>query len=124
MLSAKDMDWLTGEEVGAAPGRRTKASHPYSYDPFTIWRGKGTADGSVYTDRLFSWGPEKHDRLCEKHFGDSGQHWAGRAPEAIEAFLRDYLEAPQLQVCEIHEHCNVGNGFPCWYLAFRKVPGE
>ena len=38
--------------VSADPDRRTKATHPYNYDPFTMWRGPGEPDGSVYTDRL------------------------------------------------------------------------
>jgi hypothetical protein len=38
------MEW-----VSANPERRTKLTHPYSYDPFTMWRGPGEPDGSVYT---------------------------------------------------------------------------
>ena len=101
-------------------GIRTKYSHPYSYDPFVVWRGTEKPDGSVYTDRLFQWDSQKHNMLCMKHFGNQGQHWSERDASKIEAFLRDYLDAPNLVLCEVQEHCNHGSGFPCWYLAFRK----
>lgn len=104
------------------PVVRTKLTHPYNYDPFTTWRGPGEPDGSVYTDRLFQWGHEKHDKLCMKHFGDRGQYWGHRDTDKIEAFLRDYLDSPDLVLCEIQEHCNQATGYPCWYFAYRKTP--
>ena len=111
------MEW-----VSADPDRRTKATHPYNYDPFTTWRGPGEPDGCVYTDRLYQWDNEKHDRLCMKHFGDRGQYWGHREPEKIQAFLRDYVDAPDLVLCEVQEHCNQATGYPCWYFAYRNTP--
>lgn len=101
------------------PGVRTKATHPYSYDPFTMWRGPVEPDGSVYTDRLMQWDNKKHDELCLKHFGDTGQYWSQRRTGQIQEFLRDYLDAPNLVLCEVQEHCNQSNGFPCWYFSYR-----
>jgi len=120
MFAAHQITWFEGHQVGGQGGARTKETHPYNYDPFTTWLGSETPDGSAYTDHLFTWGPAKHDRLCEKHFGNAGQHWANREPEAIEAFLRDYLEAPRLVLCEIQEQCNQSSGFPCWFFSYRK----
>lgn len=122
MLTQYEMTWLTGAAGEVGQGVRTKAEHPYSYDPFTTWMGTETADGSLYTDRLLGWGFEKHDRLCVKHFGNSSQYWGDREPQAIEAFLRDYLDAPNLVLCEIQEHCNHSNGSTCWWLSYRKTP--
>lgn len=111
------MTWLSaGQNV------RTKMTHPYSYDPFTMWRGPDEPDGSVYTDRLFQWDHEKHDRLCMKHFGNKGQYWDHRDTDAIQAFLRDYLDAPNLVLCEVQEHCNQATGYPCWCFTYRKTP--
>ena len=111
------MEW-----VSADPNTRTKATHPYSYDPFTMWRGPGEPDGGAYTDRLFQWDHKKHDALCMKHFGDRGQYWGRRDTNKIQAFLRDYLDAPELVLCEVQEHCNQATGYPCWYFAYRKTP--
>lgn len=110
------------EWVSADPEMRTKATHPYSYDPFTVWRGRGKPEGGVYTDRLFQWDYKKHDALCIKHFGNRGQYWDQREPAKIQAFLRDYLGAPELVLCEVQEHCNQATGYPCWYFAYRKTP--
>lgn len=108
--------------VSADPNVRTKATHPYNYDPFTMWRGQGEPDGGVYTDRLLQWDYEKHNRLCLKHFGNQGQYWADRDTDAIQAFLRDYLDAPELVLCEVQEQCNQSTGYPVWYFAYCKNP--
>lgn len=113
----QQMEWIS-----ATGSKRTKLTHPYSYDPITTWTGNAKPDGSVYTDRLFQWGPEKHDQLCIKHFGDRSQYWGSRSVSAIQAFLRDYLDAPELVLCEVQEHCNQATGYPCWFLAYRKHP--
>lgn len=99
---------------------RTKWSHPYNYDPILQWAGGADPNGTVYTDRLLSWDYKKHDELCEKHFGDRGQYWSNRKPQTIEAFLRDYLDAPGLVLCVVTEHCNQSTGFPVWRLDYRK----
>jgi len=118
----KDRGMKLMELVSADHDRRTKATHPYNYDPFTMWRGPIEPDGCVYTDRIFQWDHKKHDTLCMKHFGDRGQYWYQRDTEKIEAFLRDYLDAPELVLCEVQEHCNQATGYPCWYFAYRKTP--
>lgn len=99
---------------------RTKFTHPYSYDPILQWRGSEVANGTVYTDRLLQWDYDKHNRLCEKHFGNRGQHWDNRDPAKVEAFLQDYLNEPGLKLCSITEHCNQASGFPLWRLDYRK----
>jgi hypothetical protein len=108
--------------ISADPNVRTKFSHPYNYDPFTMWSGKDTPDGSVYTDRLYQWDPKKHDDLCTKHFGNCGQYWDYRSVDKIQDFLRDYLDAPELKLCEVQEHCNQATGYPLWFFSYRKTP--
>lgn len=98
---------------------KTKHTHPYNYDPIVQFRGPGESNGNIYTDRLLAWDRQKHDHLCEKHFGDRGQYWDRRAPEAIESFLRDWLDDPALALCRVTEHCNVANGFPVWHLEYQ-----
>ena len=73
------------------------------------------------------------DRMKEKAGYETRQvlheaFWQQRATlgqrdtDKIEAFLRDYLDAPELVLCEVQEHCNQATGFPCWFFAYRKTP--
>ena len=102
---------------------KTKLTHPYSYDPIVQYRHPDTkANGTVYTDRLLQWDFAKHDRLCEKHFGDTGQYWDRRDPNLIANFLRDWYDNPEIVLCEVIEYCNVSTGYPTWRLDFW-VPG-
>jgi hypothetical protein len=104
------------------PVERTKQQYPYSYSPFVTWRKpglKGRGEHGVYSDRLLQWDFDKHDSLCQKHFGDKAQMWYSRAPAAIEAFLRDYFNKPELELQLVMEGCNVGNGYPVWVFYYR-----
>ena len=111
------MEWISADS-----NVRTKATHPYNYDPFTMWRGPGKPDYGVYTDRLFQWDYKKHDALCIKHFGNRSQYWDHRNTDKIQAFLRDYFNMPDLVLCEVQEHCNQATGYPVWYFAICKTP--
>jgi hypothetical protein len=57
---------------------------------------------TVYSDRLFQWDTKKHDSLCQKHFGNSGQSWSSRTPEKIESFLSEYLNKP-IELCRVEQ---------------------
>jgi hypothetical protein len=102
---------------GEEPGVKTPKSHPYSYDPFTIWKNGVKPFDAVYSDRLLGWDHKKHNELCKKHFSNQGQDWSRRDPSRIERFLRDYFDSPTLILCEVIQGCNVSNGYPYW--AFR-----
>lgn len=107
--------------VSADPSVRTKQSHPYSYDPITLYRDfDAKPTGTIYTDRLLQWDIAKHNTLCEKHFGNRGQDWDGRSPKLIEAFLRDWCEDQGLQLCAVIEYCNVATGYPTWRLDYAQ----
>ena len=101
---------------------RTKQSHPYTYDGFVQHRfGENSeANGTIYSDRLLQWDWEKHNKLCQKHFGNEGQYWDRREPEKIEAFLRDWCENQELKLILVMEYCNVSNGYPCWRFDYRS----
>ena len=67
------------------PCKRTPLTHPYSYESFVSWEKSGhKATGGVYTDRLIQWDSDKHDELCQRHFGNKGQYWDKRGPSEIE----------------------------------------
>lgn len=110
---------LPGYFIGATygPGIRSKFTHPYSYDPFTIWRREGKPPGNtsgIYSDRLLSWDYAKHDQLCLKHFGNQGQYWGNRSPALIEKFLQDWHNDPSIKLWRIIESCDLSNGYPVW----------
>ena len=69
-----------------AMDKKTQADYPYSYDPFLIYfneNAKEEATSTIYSDRLTMWNWDKHNRLCEKHFGNKGQLWNYRDPKKI-----------------------------------------
>lgn len=103
-----------------AEGRKTKFTHPYSYDPIVQYRASGESNGTIYTDRLLQWDFEKHDKLCVKHFGNTGQYWDNREPEKIEAFLRDWCDDRGLMLIQVTEYCNQATGYPTWRLDYLK----
>lgn len=99
---------------------RTKSSHPYSYDPFTVWGGSSKeCNGSEYTDRLAEWYPKYHE-IGRRIFGDRrwfGTHCHG---EKIEEFLRELRSDPTLKLTRVVEYCNVSSGYPVWRVDFNS----
>ena len=108
------------EMVGCHLGPRSKFTHPYSYDPLLQFRTGIEPTGSVYSDRLRGW--YDYALIREKmkvHFGNEGDYYNNRSSQAIQAFLRDLLGKPHLQLTRIEEHCNQASGFPVWFFAYR-----
>lgn len=116
---------------GAVPGyvdehnnpiERTPLTHPYTYDGFIIWCGgeNNEANMTIYSDRLLRWDYDKHNRLCEKHFGNQGQYWSERDPEKIEAFIRDWCEDPELELIFVMQYCNQSTGYPIWRFDIKQ----
>jgi len=111
--------------------KKTKHSHPYSYDPFLLWyneevrtlqddNGQMRNVSTVYTDRLLQWDWDKHNRLCRKHFGDEGQLWHQRDPKKIEEFLCDWHDKKIVLIANI-QYVNISNGYPLWRLDFYEA---
>ena len=107
------------------PVKRTKATHPWSYDGFIIFRALPNSEinSTLYTDRLKGHYPEKWDELCNKHFGEAGDYFDHRDPEAIEAFLCDLLDKP-IQIVFIMEYCNHATGYPVWRIDIKYLEEE
>lgn len=126
--SPKSADEPAGQELGlqhvvyygAHLGPRTKATHPYSYDPILVFDRGEEATGSAYSDRLLDWYDRDIVRAKMKlHFGEDGDYYSSRSPAAIQAFLRDLKGVPDLVLTRIEEHCNQATGFPVWYFAYK-----
>lgn len=106
------------------PVERNKWDHPYSYDPFVLWgdfTGKSFPDQNcIYTDRMYSWNPEKFKDLCEKWFKKPYiGHWDNLEPAEIEGFLKDFLDKPNLILFRIMECCHLSRGYPIWMLFYH-----
>ena len=112
---------FTGEPI-----ERTKASHPYSYEDFTVWGKNMKGTSGVYSDRLYGWDYKKYNRCCEEVWGNQGQYFdrSDRTPETIEKFLQLYYDDTTLELTWIVEGCNVSSGYPYWYFSFKSSKGE
>jgi len=104
------------------PVKRTKQTHPYSYDGYIQYRGgeNEEANGTIYSDRLLQWDFDKHDALCMKHFGNKGQYWNDRDPKKIQAFLRDWTDNQKLKLIFVMEYCNQSSGYPVWRFDYSQ----
>ncbi len=101
---------------------RTPATHPYSYDGYVTWRGGKNEEvtSTIYSDRLSQWDYKKTEELKMKHFGNKGDWFSQRRPKAIESFLRDYTENPNLKLIFIMEYCNQSSGYPLWRFDYKN----
>jgi len=103
------------------PGRRTKLTHPYSYDPILQFSNGLKSDTCIYSDRLRAWYTSTHlDEMKMKHFGGTREDYSFYRPTQIEAFLRELLGEPALKLTRVEEHCNVATGYPCWQFSFQR----
>ncbi len=101
---------------------KDRYSHPYSYDPFLIYfnnKADKEVTDTIYTDRLLMWDYEKHNLLCEKHFGNKGQLWENRGYKKIESFLSDWTGKKIVLVANI-QYVNLSNGYPLWRLDYYE----
>lgn len=110
---------------------RSKHEHPYSYSPHVQWQAddktlawaKLANDKLCYTDTdkiMTSW--TRCNSLMRKHFGNEGQYWTDRDPKAIEAFMRDWTECPDIVLLKVTDYCNASNGYPYWEMMWYN-PG-
>lgn len=112
------MDYYRAVMRATAAGKRTPLTHPYSYEPLTLWEKQGKPTGSAYTDRMRQWNYELYKNLCIQHFGCHGDRWAQRQPEQIEQFLQEYFGDPNLVLLVVQEHCNQATGYPAWLFVW------
>ena len=108
------------------PVKRTKRSHPYSYDGFVQERvhPNEKANGTVYSDRLTQWDYAKCRRLQKKHFGKETDYWNNIPASKIEAFLREYWDLDELVVVLVMEYCNMSSGYPLWRVDYYNPERE
>lgn len=114
------MAFFSEVDLDGNPVERSRASHPYPYSPYVMYRNGGNEEikTCVYSDRLFQWDSKKYNELCEKHFGNTGQHFSSRSPDTIEKFLKDYMDDQSLKLIVIQEGANMSSGYPYWVFHY------
>lgn len=126
-MELKHGNFITMDDDGVIVMPKTKASHPYSYDPIVLFSEDQTFDGhprSCWSDHLFRQHPDTMSALKEKHFGSTGDYWPEQAPEKVKAFLSELLNVPELHLVRITEHCNVSSGYPVWHFMFEDLSDD
>lgn len=88
-------------------------------DPVVMYDTGEKAISCKDSDRLWSENSTLHDELCLRHFGDVSQWWNNRKPEQIQAFLRDFLQKPELVLVQVQKMYNINSGFPIWHFQYR-----
>lgn len=111
--------YVDDNQIGRHYPPRTKATHPYNYDPIILIHASGNITSSAYSDRMRSWEPEKFDFAIGQGVGEMRFSW-GRT-EAVNAFLHSYYDDPTIKIVKVMEYCNVATGYPCWFLAWGSA---
>lgn len=108
---------------GVDTGEKDMFSHPYNYDPFTVFnRGIGQlGERGLYTDRMRSNNHEGFRALQREIFGKTSDYcWREEDPKLVERFLCKWT-AREVKLIAIIEFCNPSNGYPYWYLSFNYM---
>ena len=105
------------------PNRRTKFTHPYSYDEFSIFdytRGKDISNIQVvYSDRLRQWDYDKYDRASAA-MDARFTSFANLSATQLTKFLQSYYDDNTLECVKLVEGCNKSSGYPYWIIFFIK----
>lgn len=75
---------------------------------------------SAYTDRLYQWDAEKHDRCAREVWGNAGQYWDRRTPADIAKFLRGYY-GREVRVLALVHYTNAASGYPVWRIDWQYL---
>ena len=106
------------------PVERTPFSHPYSFDPYVIWKSEEFNINKIYSaeysDRMLDWDIHKFEKCTKEVFGNEGQFFNDRNPEDIEKFLIKYL-GHDLKLIAIEKCCNFCNGYPYWIFYYENL---
>ncbi len=124
-------DWHTAQpavdlDLQRSDPPRTRSTHPYSYDPFTIWgapQAHAECTDTNWTDRLQEWDYAKYQVLAKKHYPDMSRPFDSYNCKGtlIEQFLRDWHADPDLKLLRVIEYCNAATGYPTWRLDIQQV---
>ncbi|TXG76186.1 hypothetical protein E6Q11_05135 [Candidatus Dojkabacteria bacterium] len=95
----------------------------YTFEMPQFDNGK-TPTNTVYSDRLIQWDYERYNEMCKRHFGNHAQAFYDRAPEKIQAFLRDYMNNQNVVLCRVEELENKSTGYPYWRFDYCMDENE
>lgn len=104
------------------PVERTPFSHPYSFDPYVIWKSEEFNINKIYSaeysDRMLDWDIHKFEKCSQEVFGNQKQYFDDRDPKDIEKFLIKYFEH-DLKLVAIEKCCYFPTGYPIWIFHFE-----
>lgn len=130
LLVLRDM-MSVDDDLSRSNPPHTQMTHPYSYDPFTVWGKRNKkCNNSVYTDRMSLWDFNKFEKIGAKVFGNSGSGgWFdagspnGRKghEKKVEQFLCEYFDDKTIELTRVIQYCNMSTGFPTWRLDYYQA---
>jgi len=102
---------------------RHKNTHPYSYDPYWIWKKGDVKVKGVnvdYHDRLQQWNWDRYRKAFDlvKEDGCTGDI-NSFTQEQASMFMSHYQDKP-CEVIAIAEGCNQSSGYPYWVFWYVK----
>jgi len=110
-----------------SPCKKTIRTHPDSYEKFILWssglsawRSPEESRGVAYTDFLHMLLGREGSSVVEKHFGDKNPAWEKIPPYEIEAFLRDLVGDPNLELLEIVQGVSRQTRKPYWKFLWTQ----
>lgn len=112
-------------DIDGNPVERTPRTNPYTYDSHVIFRAGENSEinNTAYSDRMHDWNYEKLKELKAKYFPKAGDYYPRENANKIQEFLREYFDAPRLELIVITECCNQSSGYPVWcfHMKMNKV---
>lgn len=107
--------------IDGKPVERDIYSHPYSYDPFVIWKGNyDPSDSAVYSDRLMQWDFARFNKCAQAVLGDERQMFSNCSPNSVERFLSLYFDK-NIKLTGIQQGCNVSTGYSYWIFHYKTA---
>lgn len=102
------------------PQKISCSEDPYGYSDFCLYKTANwePTQQSFYSDRLYSWYPDKYEKLKKKYLGTS-DYFSSYKPEQIERFC-SALFGYKIHITGISEYCNASNGYPYWRIYYIK----
>lgn len=101
---------------------RTSWSHPYSFDPETLFDTGEKHVDAAWHDRMQQWDYTKFND-CLKRAGDvSGElHFRWNDRSQVTKLMRLYNNDPKLTVTKVTKTVNMSSGYPIWIIYY--IPG-
>ncbi|MFA5429031.1 MAG: hypothetical protein WC279_12595 [Sulfurimonas sp.] len=96
---------------------RTPETHPYSYEGFVLYKGKGKADCTIYSDRFRNY--QGYDKAVKEAGFKVSDYWNNKKVPDIERFM-SILTGEPIKLVLLMQYCNMSSGYPVWRMDIRR----